>query len=1251
MEFIIPGLGTIPEITLTEASPSGFGSAVQPASGFGAARPGFGSATTTTTGGGLFGGSNSSPSTGFGGFGSTGQAATTTSGFGSTATTGGGMFGQTNQQSGFGASTTGGSNLFGGVSNTNNAFGNSSGSNTGFGQPAAAGFGASATPQNQGTGGTPFSEHSEKDNTSTAKFQSITCLPQYQAFSFEELRVADYAQGRKYGNQNGQGGAFGTSTGFGGFGTTNNSTTSTGFGGSTGGSLFNNQPGVNPTGGFGSTPTSTGTGFGQSTTTSLFGPAKPAGGGLFGGGTPAASGTSNTGIFGGSNSTGTGGFGGSSNTTGLFGSSNQQNKSPFGQPAANTGTGFGATNTTGFGQPSSTTGSGLFGNNNTQSGGFGQPNIQTSSPFGAFGGNNQTQQNQTQAPGGGIFGGSPFGQPQNKTGFGTNNATTGNNLFGQPQQQPQGTGLFGNTNQQTQTTPSLFGPKPATTGTGIFGGAQNNNNNTSGSNLFNQPQPNQGTSLFGSTQAKPSLFGTNTNTNTGGNNLFGGGLSQNNNQLGGGNSIFGGSQNQQPQMGNSLFGNSGMQNQLQPQQNAQLTTSIMSNNPYGNDHLFANLGTPAPAVGPLATPLSSSQKARKPTPLPMYKLSPSASARFLTPQKPPGYGFQYSAYGTPGSIFSNASSGSKLLQTGRFGNTLGRSLSANNIKTSSLLPQDSILNAAAFGSSTGLRGGASGLKRLHINRDFRTDLFGIDGPADAQRPSPPKKNVSFGRESDGKEQSNGNESPSNGNTSTALVSTADDEGQGPEPTAEEQGYLRSSKSSSTRSRINGESGHAEMEQVQGKALTVVPENQAAPSVSATKTSTSAAENARLSQTDQEPGEYYMDPSMAELQKMTRTQLSNVETLVVGRQGVGEIEFEEVDLTSVELDKICGDIVRLEMRSATVYAEHANKPSPGKGLNVPSTVTLNNSWPRSKGGRLPVFERKGPRFDKHIERLHRVEGTHFVDYKVETGQWIFRVDHFSTYRLDYGDEDDNKLSSISSDPIDSPTPMSGNLRDITLGGRSSHGSSVPADSLDDTFEFRRSRGPPGAFDEDMQDMLTNDSGIDGVYDEYDDEYVKNGAAEQLDHDRVRHDSSVFEEQVPMDTFDSFDGASDTPTRKYSPQFGVSRPKSILKASQHRASTFGTPAKVKAPIGADWATQLQRTISPKKQNRQALRESQGLFAKFGTEKEPVQLGASTFGREAAPFATSIDVMNSLFGKSTGQGLPKAKKQISTGKGFQV
>ncbi|EKG13362.1 Peptidase S59 nucleoporin [Macrophomina phaseolina MS6] len=1277
---------------------SGFGSTNNTGGGFGTntsspfgAKPAFGASTTSASGSLFGGGTATSGGTGFGAGGGFGSTNTASTGFGG-GNTGGALFGQQNKPA-FGTGTTGTGGLFGG--------GNTASTTTpAFGAGAATAFGGGVNNQsaNNGTANTPFQAHVEKDGATSqnAHYQTITFQSPYQGFSLEELRLQDYAQGRRYGNANGQAGAFGASTGFGGFGSNNTSTnTAGGFGANnTSGGLFganNNTAASSP---FGSTQNNTTGGFGSNTGGGLFGANKPAtGGGLFGANNTASSGQASGGLFGTAGNTGTsafgggatGGFGANNNTTtggGLFGANNQQNqnKPAFGGFGSGTSTGFGGSTTgTGFGAANNTsTGGGLFGSNNNTTSAFGANNQQqqntNSNPFGGFGQNNQNQ-TQTPSTGGGLFG-AGFGQnnqqnnQQNKPLFGgTSAGTTGGGLFGgNNQQQPNqtGTNLFGGNNQQQgQTGGGLFGAKPAGTTNNLFGGAANNNTNT-GSNLFgglgqnqNSQQNQTGGGLFG---AKPAgqtpLFGggANNNTSTGGG-LFGGSLGQNNNAgstgLGGG--LFGASQQQsqqqQPALGGSLFGASTAQQNTN--QTPQLTAS-MNANPYGNEHLFASLNTPSQSVGPLATPLSSSQKQKKNAILPQHRINPAASSRLITPQKRlNGYGFSYSTYGTPGSAMSGGSpsfSGSLMSGGGSFSKSLSKSFSTSSLKNT-WNAEDSILSPGAFNPSKRPAYANTGsMKKLNINRalNVRPSLFGDDNNSN---PASQKKRVSF----DASTTLNGALDSANG----ALVTT---EREPTTPSAEEQGFLRTSKNSETPTNgaaVNGDKT-PEMSQPKGNELTIVPEERVSEADRVLRISN---EKARKAEKDQTPGKYWSEPSIDELKKMSMQELKSLANFRVGREGIGEIQFEQpVDLTAVDLDKLLGSVIQLNVRNATVYPSKASTPPVGKGMNVTSLITLENSWPRAPASKS---DKTGTRFQRHVERLKKVEGTDFVSYDPNTGRWQFRVYHYTTYGLDYDDDDDESMLTDPPADLQSPTPMARHapapLSALSRVPQEDSTLLSPAESSpDDTFDFKRGmikrNNVPGSFDD--EDAYVGDYMEDGQDD------TINSTQSFLDERSV----GPYEDGSDMDEAASYRSGSDSEpehtmagsfpipdlTTEQTPArnsvFGASgMPKSILKASR---AGFGTPTKGAFDFEGDWAAQLQRTISPKKQDRQTLRENQNSALRQFDEKNDETPKAPAFNKSTnKPFSNSIDLMNSLFGQSTARRIAATNgSPVRKGKGLE-
>jgi nuclear pore complex protein Nup98-Nup96 len=517
-------------------------------------------------------------------------------------------------------------------------------------------------------------------------------------------------------------------------------------------------------------------------------------------------------------------------------------------------------------------------------------------------------------------------------------------------------------------------------------------------------------------------------------------------------------------------------------------------------------------------------------------------------------------------------------------------------------PEASILAPGAF--STNGRSYASGsLKKLNINRNInaRTPLF--DEP-------PEKKRVSF---------ANGS---TNGGAATGQEVALRDQ---PEVASPSEGASSQSSSTVNGDAVNGTPSRPEMSQVNGNGLTPVPENGAlAPR-------TSASLNKQLQVQDQTPGQYYSEPPMAQLRKMDRNSLSAVPNFKVGRQGMGEILFnmgKPVDLTGVDLDKVFGDIVDFNTtRIVKVYPETYNKPALGSGLNLPSRVTLANSWPRNKYGRKDT---------KHLERLKRIDDCSFVAYRPETGEWVFDVPHFSSYGLDYdgeqySDEDDEE--SDLSDAPDSPAQL-----------RSSQMSSTPQkdqdDSLvdetqsspDDTFDFKKDKrkraSVPGGYGDEVPYEEDDSMDMTG------ESFLGERSVGSLDGQKEDYsEDSESEQDEDQDMADSVSGPVQTTEQPAAK--GSIMPKSILKNSQVLRPTLGTPSKGPLVFDDDWANQLQRTISPKKQDRQALRESQGDVLRE-RDTNATKLGQSANGQETF---TRMEMMESIFGEADkGKGLMK-------------
>ena len=1056
----------------------------------------------------------------------------------------------------------------------------------------------------------------------------------YKKWSSDELRLADYNQGRKSGGAGGTG-AFGNS-GFGaasgGFGGAA-APAATGFGGAAGGGgLFGNTGASNAFGGGAAT---TG-GFGAGTSGGLFGakPAAPATGGLFGTTTPAQPAQSNS-LFGGGASTG---FGAAANTT----------PSAFGGGATTGGGLFGG------GAPAKPAG-GLFGNTPSTTNAFGGAATGATSAFGgttatpSTGGGLFGNSPATGNTGGGLFGATPQQQQPAATtgGFGTSFGATqnaGGGLFNQPK--PAGTfgaapatntgtggGLFGGGATQTASPfggaqpaagNSLFAPKPAATG-GLFNTSTTGQTGTGG--LFggglgatNQAQQPASTGLFGSTQAKPGgLFG-------GGQSTAGGGLFANTTNQTNTGSFGGGLSTQQPQAGG--LGSSMFQNQQQ-QQPQSFSTSINDISAYGSQSLFTNLSDDKISnPGPLATPLSGKAKVKSRSILPMYKLSPANASRFNTPQKR-GYGFSYSTLGSPSSPSSVASTPGGLGQSllvgsiGRAG--LSKSISASNLRRSFNV-EDSVLAPGAFSSSSGPRllGNSNGHRKLVINRDLRPDLFTSPIKEKPVQDGNRKltKRVSF--------ETSTTEPNENGQRETVRESIegnpADDNGYfKPGPgTGALKPAIRSGNNGVNGSKSSSVTATPEMEQVKGNELAIVPEETSPEQTrSSAKTSTSI-----------EAGVYWMTPSAEEINNMNRVQRQKVD-LTVGRENVGSIHFlVPVDLNTVEFENLFDNIVVLEPRSATVYPVAAKKPIVGKGLNVPAEISLEHSYPR--GG----FATTGRKLSRHVERLKTaIPDTTFIGYDVDTGVWTFRVDHFTTYGLDDDEEEDEMTDG---EPSSAHLPYSSATK---------HSLDSPAVDPDDTFEFKRSkRAVPGAFDEDAmadEELLDNahPQGMSSPeFDEVDAPVHPQDwrEDESMEDEQDVYQQDIFEQGSPLGSVDEQDQLVQLASNDNQ------LPGGIMRARMRAVKKSTAPTRIEVAGGDDWTQILQASVrAPRTVDRVTLRamnESGAVWdMKDRGSPAPKQQQQVSDGMG---FATSIDLMKSLFEKPKE---PIQPEQAAPARGF--
>lgn len=157
---------------------------------------------------------------------------------------------------------------------------------------------------------------------------------------------------------------------------------------------------------------------------------------------------------------------------------------------------------------------------------------------------------------------------------------------------------------------------------------------------------------------------------------------------------------------------------------------------------------------------------------------------------------------------------------------------------------------------------------------------------------------------------------------------------------------------------------------------------------------------------QRPG-YYTIPSLDKLVDYIGEDGSCiVPNFTIGRKGYGNVYFgESIDVSGLNLD----ELVHFRHKEVIIYPDDENKPPVGSELNRKAQITLDQVWPHDKSLHEPIKDRERLDAINYEAKLRAVcdkHDTRFVEYRPESGSWVFKVDHFSKYGLEDSDEDDN-----------------------------------------------------------------------------------------------------------------------------------------------------------------------------------------------------------------------------------------------------
>ena len=672
----------------------------------------------------------------------------------------------------------------------------------------------------------------------------------------------------------------------------------------------------------------------------------------------------------------------------MFGSSgsafgqSQQNPSPFGGQAGgtsgNNAFGFGTQNSGvqnsgsqntfgGFGaKPSTPSAGGLFGSTNQQSssGLFGQSNNQGTSSNGLFGNNNNTA---AKPPTSGLF-------------SSTNNNTSGG-LFGNSNQNnstASGGGLFGNSNNKAPTANGgLFGsntnPATNTSSGGLLSNTSNSNSKPGGGGLFGNTSTNTGTGgssgLFGNTNT--------TNSNTGGG-LFGSSSINNPGTTGSGGGLFG----QQPQAPpqKSLFGNttggsagSGLFGSANTSTNPVPSSSSLSSQANQQQQSQPS------QQGLVATVDQASYTLQGVTPTPKLYTSLSVPVAKRSAQDRDVYNRE-----TKPPVARSRIASVRGLQNSSWKSSL-KPGTPTDLPVSLAPSQRDNANRLV---SNATHATINNEPRKWINsyeafiRDRPTTLV-IDHKAQAK-----SKHLLL---------------PS----SSAPVATAP-------PVTTPLPATRPSRIIDT------------VQQDSEPSMSNDAGDLADPDVSLFHRQ---ANNMTVVQVDPKAIEqgYYVYPRLEVLASMSKSQLTSVSNLVIGRENYGQIEYPEpVDLSLLgNLGDILGKLVIFEAGIVCVYPDQGRKAPRGRELNLPATVSIENAWPKDAETHAIITNMEDKRMTKHISRLRKLceeRGAEFVTFM--KGVWVFRVPHFSTWGLPVDDMivDDNEVDEEGGDNMEEDSPV-------------------------------------------------------------------------------------------------------------------------------------------------------------------------------------------------------------------------------------
>jgi len=198
--------------------------------------------------------------------------------------------------------------------------------------------------------------------------------------------------------------------------------------------------------------------------------------------------------------------------------------------------------------------------------------------------------------------------------------------------------------------------------------------------------------------------------------------------------------------------------------------------------------------------------------------------------------------------------------------------------------------------------------------------------------------------------------------------------------------------------------------------------------------------------------------------------------------------------------------------------------------------------------------------------------------------------------------------------------------------------------DDTFDFKKRKMVPGAFVGNRMEAIED---ADMESEDEDGSFLEDGSTDASTEQDVEEE--VTGDQQSMEDEDEEMSMAGTFPASYEYNNAVDATSLYNDRTRHPVRP-GTPTKSGLDLAGDWTDQLQRTISPRKQDRNVLREIQAnAFLNRKLQEDSPKV--SSADKQQRGFTTSIDLMNSLFRQPPKHEKSSMKKQNVQDKGFEV